>query len=117
MIKAVFRLVGVTLAGGGMGTFAALYHRLYFPFGVVAVLIASAMALFMVRKLVLTYSAHRWFGAGLVASVILYASGDAMTSSLIILDAPGLVLVLGTATMLFVSLGWPDFRERQALGT
>ena len=117
MIKPVLVAVCAMLAGAALGTFATIYHRLNFPFGVAATLTLSMMSLVEVRKFVATYSTHRWFGAGLVTSVVWHASGDGVTSSLIILDLPGLIFISGMVAILVLSLGWPDFRGHKATGT
>ena len=104
--------VGTFAFGVVVGTFAGLYHKVLFPWGLTVALVLVTLAVTGVRTLFLERYAIVWASVGIVGALIMLAGVDGNGSVLIIADTAGLVL-LGATTLLVVgAIAWPRFPPR-----
>lgn len=99
--------LGALLAGATLGLLASVYHATFFPFGLVAILLAVGAALVGVRKVFGSRYPALVASAGMVTTVAILAGNDGQDSVLISANVAGYSLLAGIAVIVVFALAWP----------
>ena len=95
------------LAGATLGLLASIYHAAFFPFGLIAILLAVGTALAGVRKVFVVRYPALLASAGMVSTIAVLAGNDGQDSVLISANVAGYSLLAGIVVIVVFALAWP----------
>jgi hypothetical protein len=95
------------LVGATLGLLASIYHAAFFPFGLIAVLLAVGTALAGARKLFVVRYPALVISAGMITAITVLAGSDGQDSVLISANVAGYSLLTGIAVIIVFALAWP----------
>ena len=112
VIRRVLSSLAFLVLGITVGTFASLYHRVLFPWGLTLALVLVTLAVAGVRTLFVERYPIVWASVGIVGALMMLAGVDGNGSVLIIADTAGLVLLGGNTLLVVGAIAWPRFPPR-----
>ena len=95
------------LAGATLGLLASIYHAAFFPFGLIAVLLAVGAAFAGVRKVFVVRYPAVVASAGTVTTITVLAGNDGQGSVLISANVAGYSLLTGIVVIVVFALASP----------
>ena len=95
------------LAGATLGLLASIYHAAFFPFGLIAILLAVGTALAGVRKVFVVRYPALVASAGMITAITVLAGSDGQDSVLISANVAGYSLLAGIVVIVVFALAWP----------
>ena len=95
------------LAGATLGLLASVYHAAFFPFGLIAILVAIGAALAGVRKVFVVRYPALVASAAMIATITFLAGSDSQDSVLIAANVAGYSLLTGIVVIVVFTLAWP----------
>jgi hypothetical protein len=101
------------LSGATLGLLASIYHAAFFPFGLIAVLLAVGTALAGVRKVFAVRYPALVASAGMVSTIAVLAGNDGQGSVLISANVAGYSLLAGIVAIIVFALAWPPNSKRK----
>ena len=100
-------VLAACLAGATVGVLASLYHAAFFPFGLIAILVAIGAALAGVRKVFVVRYPALVASAAMIATITFLAGSDSQDSVLIAANVAGYSLLTGIVVIAVFTLAWP----------
>jgi len=98
---------GALFAGAILGLLASVYHAAFFPFGLIAILVAIGAALAGVRKVFELRYPALVASAAMIATITFLAGSDSQDSVLIAANVAGYSLLTGIVVIAVFTLAWP----------
>jgi len=100
-------VLAACLAGATLGVLASLYHAAFFPFGLIAILVAIGAALAGVRKVFVVRYPALIASAAMIATITFLAGSDSQDSVFIAANVAGYSLLTGIVVIAVFTLAWP----------
>lgn len=100
-------VLAACLAGATLGVLASLYHAAFFPFGLMAILVAIGAALAGVRQVFVVRYPALVASAAMIATITFLAGIDSQDSVLIAANVAGYSLLTGIVVIVVFTLAWP----------